>query len=70
MSIQAIDQVHDSSETAKKDLVHEVEESNDLRDRSNWDGSEDREDPDQVKHKLCGLFGALYHSVYRIPLTM
>ena len=41
-----------------------MEESNDLRDKSNRDGSEEREDPEQVKHQLRALFGALYYSVY------
>jgi len=67
--MQAIDEVFDNSETAKKD-VDEVEESNDLRDRCNRDGSEEREDPDQVKHRLRALFSVLLYSIYRIPLTM
>jgi len=55
----------DSNEATKKDLIPEVEEISDPRDRSNRDGSEEREDPDQVKHRLHALFGALYYSVYQ-----
>jgi len=58
VSVRAIDNVFDSAETTNKDLVSEVEEVSDPRDRSNLDGSKEREDHDYVKQRLCALFGA------------
>ncbi|KAI6158866.1 hypothetical protein EDD17DRAFT_1763229 [Pisolithus thermaeus] len=55
MSLQAVDEVF---KTSKKDSSadDEVEVITDSRDRTMWDGSEEREDHNQVKHHLCCLF--------------
>ncbi|KAI6112820.1 hypothetical protein F5141DRAFT_1214134 [Pisolithus sp. B1] len=54
VSLQA---VHEVFETPRKDsVVDEVEEISDPRDRTVQDGSEEREDHEQVKHRLRSLF--------------
>ena len=67
MSKLAVDEAFDITEFTTKD---EVEEINDPRVKSNQDCSEDREDHDQVKHRLRGLFGVLNYFVYEILLTL
>jgi len=56
--------------SAKNDIADEVEEIANPRDRSIQPGSEDKDDHDQVKNLLRGLFGMSCYSVNTIPLTL